>query len=372
MDKLSNQDDSAMTDRRPAAAQSVPTSDVRLNARRVLITGASGFIGGRLTEWLAHHGVEVSGLVRAKSARDRLQLPRIKLCQGDVTDRDSLRAAVADVDVVFHLAGVIKALDYEGYRRVNEDGVKNVLEACAERTTPPTVVVVSSIAAAGPAVNNEQPKCEHDACTPVSRYGRSKRAGELVAEQWADRLPITVVRPAIIFGEHDPAMLPLFWPIRRFGVHVVPGLKLSRLSMLHVDDLVPLMLAAAERGQRLAPTGSPGVSSAQGYYFAAGDEAPTMRELGRLIGRAMSQRRTWIIPMPEFCGWIVGGGNELWSQIRRQPSIVNLDKIREATAGPWLCSTQRAQQELGHRVETPLVERLRQTAEFYFKAGWLR
>ncbi|MBL8828971.1 MAG: NAD(P)-dependent oxidoreductase, partial [Planctomycetaceae bacterium] len=268
----------------PVEMRAVPTLPERITARRVLITGASGFIGGRLTEWLTSHDIEVTGLVRSRSACHRLQSPQIKLCQGDVTDAESLRAAVANVDVVFHLAGVIKALDYEGYRRVNEDGVKHVLAACAARETPPTVVVVSSIAAAGPAVSNEQPKLESDPCAPVSRYGRSKRAGELIAEQWADRLPISVVRPAIVFGEHDPAMLPLFWPIRRFGLHIVPGLENRRLSMLHVDELVPLMIAAAQRGQRLASPGSAESAAAQGYYFAAVDEAPTMRELGRLIG----------------------------------------------------------------------------------------
>lgn len=343
----------------------------RLSARRALVTGASGFIGGRLAQWLTQQDVEVVGLVRAGSSRQRLQQPGIVLREGDVTQPDSLSAALDDVDVVFHLAGVIKALDYEGYRRVNEDGTRHLLEACAARPNPPTVVLVSSIAAAGPAESNERPKLESDPSAPVSRYGRSKRAGELAAHEFAGRLPITVVRPAIIFGAHDPAMLPLFIPIRRLGLHLVPGLQPRRLSMLHVDDLVPLLIAAASQGQRLSGD-TTNTALGQGYYFAAGDEAPTMTELGRLIGQALQRSRTWILPMPEFTAWIVGAGSEMWSQLRRSPSIVNLDKIREATAGPWLCSADRARQELGFRVEKTLSERLKETAEFYFEAGWLR
>lgn len=341
----------------------------RLTARRVLITGASGFIGGHLARRLADQGIEVAGLVRQQSSVGRLQSTGVQLRQGDVTDPESLRGAVADVDVVFHLAGVIKSLGYDGYRRVNEEGVKHLLSACARRTTPPTVVLVSSLAAAGPAPADDRPRVEEDPIRPVSNYGRSKRAGELVAQQWADRLPITIVRPAIVFGEHDPAMLSLFQPIRRFGFHAVPGYRPRRLSLIHADDLTPLLLSAAENGRRLPATDD--IDDSRGYYFAASAETPTMAELGALIGEAAGCKRVLILHAPDVVAWCIGAGNELVAQLRRSPTIVGLDKIREATAGSWTCSSTRAQRELGFGVQTPLLDRLRQTAEFYLSAGWM-
>ena len=345
-------------------------SPLSSSSGRVLITGASGFIGGHLARRLELQGREIAGLVRPKSSTARLESPQMQLRRGDVTDIDSLRAAVADVDVVYHLAGVVKAVHYADYTRVNEQGVANLLKVCAERTTPPTVVLVSSMAAAGPAVG-ELPKLETEPAAPVSRYGRSKRAGELVAEQFADRVPITIVRPPIVFGEYDDACLNLFRPIRRFGIHLVPGFRTRRVSLIHADDLAAMLLLAADRGQRLAPLGAT-CDPSQGYYFAADSEMPSVGEMGRIIGEACGCRMVWVVPAPEAVAWCIGASNELVSRLRNTPSIVNLDKIREATAGSWICSVERARQELGFQVQHSLRERFRQTAEFYLNAGWMR
>lgn len=347
-------------------------NETALTSRRVLVTGATGFIGGHLLERLVQQGAEASALARTRASLSRLQsrIPSddVRPVMGDVTDIDSLRRAVADVDLVFHVAGVVKSLDYEGFRRVNEDGVTNLLAVCAERTTPPVVVVVSSLAAAGPAPG-DRPRVEEDPICPVSNYGRSKRAGEVVAERWANRVPITVVRPSIVFGEYDSAMLNLFRPIRQFRFHLVPGFRPRRLSLIHVDDLATMLLLSAEKGRRLAAPDTDGDRA--GYYLAAGDETPTMHELGVLIGRATGHERVWIVHAPELMAWCVGAGADVVSHLRRTPSVVGLDKIREAVAGSWTCSAGRAQRELGFQVQTSLSERLRQTAEFYFRAGWL-
>jgi dihydroflavonol-4-reductase len=235
---------------------------------KVLVTGASGFIGTHLVAALAAQGDAVTCLVRKTSKADHLQTLGARLLLGDVTDSDSLLTAVAGHQVVYHLAGRTLALKDREFYNVNRRGVAHVAKACAGQETPPVLVYVSSLAAAGPAIDG-RPRVESDPTEPVSHYGRSKRGGEHAAESYAHRVPVTVVRPPIVLGEGDRLGLPLFRSAIRFGVHLAPGLKPQRFSLIHADDLVHLLILAAERGKRLPPLGQRGESAGQGYYFAA-------------------------------------------------------------------------------------------------------
>ncbi|MHC4179811.1 MAG: NAD-dependent epimerase/dehydratase family protein [Planctomycetota bacterium] len=336
---------------------------------KVLVTGANGFIGAHLAERLVARGDQVTCLVRKTSQVDRLRWLDARRCYGDVTDPGNLPALVAGFQIVYHLAGRNQAFRRERFLQVNHQGARNVARACAEQSTPPVVVWVSSLAAAGPASNGRL-RTEAEPPVQVSHYGRSKRAGEQAAEEFADRAPITIVRPPMVFGEADWQALAIFKPVARFGIHVVPGLGRDRFSLIHVADLVNLMILAAERGTRLKPAGKRQTSS-EGYYFAACGEHPTYSELGRMIGTALGIRRVLVLPSPPVATWIVGAAAEAISRGYRRPFSFNLDKAREARAGSWLCSPQRAVDELGFSVAAPLTERLRQTARWYRENGWL-
>ena len=336
---------------------------------RVLVTGATGFIGSHLVETLSEQGAEVTCLVRATSKVERPRTLGAGLAYGDVTEPDGLPGAVAGHRVVYHLAGRTRAHTPRDFHRVNEQGVRNVARACAAQTTPPVLVVVSSLAAAGPAPG--RPRTESDPPGPVSCYGRSKRAGELAAEQLADRVPTTVIRPPFVFGARDRAGLCICRAIAQTGLHVVPGLGRQRLSVIHAADLVRLLLLAAERGSRLAPGLHEEGGAPPGYYFAAGDDHPTYAELGRRIGAALGRARLGVVPTPPRAVWVVAAANELLGRVRGEPPVLGLDKAREARAGAWTCSARRAQEELGFQVAASLDERLRQTAEWYRREGWL-
>ncbi len=334
---------------------------------RVLVTGASGFIGWHLTSLLVERGHEVTCLVRKTSVTDRLLALGVRLLQGDVTDCDSLPPAIAQSEVVYHLAGRTMASGAGQFHRVNEQGVANVVRACAQRTTPPVTVIVSSLAAAGPAIDGRL-RTETDRPTPVSQYGRSKRAGELAAENWADRVPMTVVRPPIVFGETDRATFEMFRMISRFRLHVVPGWGRSRFSLIHAADLAQLLVLAAERGDRI-PSGENGDST--GYYFAACEEHPPYARLGRMMAEALGRRRMLIMPTIPSTIWSIAAVNQFLSTVYAQASALRLDKAREVRAGSWLCSPGRAVDQLGFSVAAPLADRLRQTAQWYRHEGWL-
>lgn len=339
---------------------------------KVLVTGANGFIGSHLVEALLSRDDEVTCLVRRVSELDRLRPLRAKLAYGDVTDRDSLAPVVAGKHVVYHLAGRNQAFRVGQFFRINQHGGRNVALTCARQATPPVLVWVSSLAAAGPAPGGRL-RTETDPPIQVSHYGRSKRAGERAAEEFADRVPITIVRPPIVLGQADRQSLPIFKYVARFGVHLVPGLGRHKFSLIHVTDLVRFLTMAAERGGRLPVNGrlaSP-ASPGQGYYFIACPEHPTYAELGRMIARALGRRRVLVLPAPPLATWLVAAGAEAISRVYGRPFSFNFDKAREAQAGSWLCSPQRAIDELGFSVAAPLADRLRQTARWYRENGWL-
>lgn len=337
---------------------------------RVLVTGASGFIGTHLVAALTARGDDVTCLVRKSSKTSALSAAGVRLVYGDVTDRESLPAAIAGQEIVYHVAGCTQALDPRYFYRVNQRGVGNVALVCAGQAHPPVMVSVSSLAAAGPALNG-RPKTEADRSYPVSHYGHSKRAGERAAEAFADRVPITIVRPPIVLGEGDRMGLPLFRSIARFGVHMVPGLDRRRFSLVHADDLVQLIILAAERGQRLPPRGHPESHGPRGYYFAACEEDPAYADLGRLVAESMGRHVVVCIPTATPLVWMVAVAGEAISRIGHHPLFMNLDKAREITAGNWLCSAARAAEELGYAVGARLLDRLRQTAQWYRREGWL-
>ncbi len=336
----------------------------------VLITGGSGFIGSHLASALVARGDEVTCLVRKTSQIKDLQHLGVRLLYGDVTAAESLLKAVAGQEIVYHLAGLTTALKSRHFFQVNQGGTRNIAQACAVQSPPPVLLLVSSLAAAGPAFSG-QPKIESEPSRPVSAYGLSKRGAERQAELFADQVPTTIVRPPIVLGERDRAGLSIFRSIARLGIHLVPCLGRTRFSLIHAADLVELMILAAQRGKRLPPLSRNGAPAGQGYYFAACEEDLVYDDLGKLIGNALGCRKVFPLHVALPLVWTVAAGMDLVSQITQLPFYMNLDKAREATAGSWICSPRRAIEDLGFTVKAPLIQRLRQTADWYRQEGWL-
>jgi nucleoside-diphosphate-sugar epimerase len=348
-------------------------SDARLtNSRvaamtKVLVTGASGFIGAKLTERLVGRGDDVTCLVRSTSKRAALAPLGVRFAVGDIRDSAAMRSAVDGAEVVYHLAGLVTAFRARELMEVNAEGFRNVAAACAECATPPLLVLVSSLAAAGPSPPS-RPRTESDPARPVSHYGHAKRAAELIAEQYAGHVPITIVRPPIVFGEGDLLMRNVFRSIFRFGIHVALGVAGSHYSLIHVRDLVDALVLSAERGTRLSPPGGPPSDPPRGYYFVATDDQPTFAELGLLIGKSVGRQSVRILRSSgPVMLWLSAGLAEAIARLRGQPYILNFDKVREARAGNWVCSTSTIRRDLGFAPQASITDRLRQTADWYLQ-----
>jgi len=338
-------------------------------AVRCLITGATGFIGLHLARALAAAGHEAVCLVRRSSRCEDLQTLPVRLIEGDVASGAGVAEAIAGCDFVYHLAGAVRGRTRDDFFRSNTDGVRHVVDAAVRCSSPPVIVLASSLAAAGPAVDGRP----HEPGTPgrpVSFYGESKLAGEAAARHAADHVPVTVVRPPIVFGEGDRASFEWFRSIARFRLQVVPGLRPARYSIIYVHDLVQALIAAAERGRRLVPGDDPATRGTGAYYVAA-DAALSYREIGDYAAAGLGITRFLSLPVPAVILRIVGFGGDCAAWITGRPPLIGLDKVREATAGSWLCSTAAARAELGFVPSQSLVDQFAATAAWYRNHGWL-
>jgi nucleoside-diphosphate-sugar epimerase len=332
---------------------------------QILVTGATGFIGWHLVKALRARGDEVACLTRKTSNLSRLEPLGIARVLGDLEDPASLKAAAAGKDVVFHVAGCIQALRADAMHRVNAEGTGHIAQACAEQSSPPVLVIVSSLAASGPSTP-DRPRVETDPPSPISGYGRSKLAGEMAAQCFAHAAPISVVRPPIVLGEGDRTGLEMFKSVLQWGIHVAPSRRPHRYSVIHAGDLARALLLVAERGERMDARQNEGT----GCYHVTADEQPTYAELGTMIAEA-GGRRVRVIRVGPAAVFVAVCGSELAARVRRRAAYLNWDKMREIFAGSWTCSAQKARDGLGFRIETPLAERFRQTIEWYRQNGWI-
>lgn len=337
---------------------------------RVLVTGATGFIGHHLVKQLVSADQEVRCLVRNCSPLQSLRPFDVKFVPGDVTDLESLCQAMKDCDVVYHLAGLTKCLRAEAFDAVNVHGAQRVAAACARQSQPPTLVLVSSLAATGPAPQ-DRPREVSDLECPVSRYGASKLGGERAAIRFSREVPLSIVRPPIVLGEHDRDGLAMFRSISRMRLHVVPGLVDQPCAFIHATDLALALMAVADKGRRISLSSLDEPSQRQGFYFASHDPAPTYAQLGEWIGQALGLRRVRILHVPVGAVWCVAGVNDATSRFLGKPHILNWDKAREATSGPWCCSSRELQRDTGWQPALSQQERLQQTVDWYRQHRWL-
>ena len=329
----------------------------------VFVTGATGFIGERLCLALAESGVRVRALARSVGKAQRLVEAGVELVMGDVMVPTTYAQAVEDVDVVFHLAGVLKAPWRRSFTEVNAEGPRRVAETCAAVAQPPALVVVSSLAAGGPSPAGIA-RDESMPLEPVSKYGRVKLAGERAAAALAHQLSIAVLRPPMVFGPGDQSTLGLF-RMADLGFVLLPTRRPSRLSLVHVDDVVSALMAIGARARRREAGG------VDAYYIGA-DERPTFEELARRIATACGRPQARVIRLPRALTYLAALVAHGIGRLLDHTAILNLDKYREAVAGDWTCDPRRLHSELGWRPGASLDTRLTETVESYRRQGDLK
>lgn len=328
-----------------------------MTAFKVLITGASGFIGSHLMDRFLEDNLRVRCLVRSTSSLRFIPTERVELVEGSLSDIDSLRRAADGVDLIVHAAGLTMACREEDYFAVNRTGTSNLLRAAAESSPDlKGFVYLSSLAAGGPS-RDGRPLTEDVRPLPVSCYGRSKLAGEEEAKKFSDVFPVVVLRLGAVYGPREKEILEMIRQIRRgWGFH--PGRKDIHLSMVYVTDMVQavaLALDNARPGWRL-------------YYVSDGEvhqSGRIMSMIAEMVGKKPVRFR---LPLG-----IVRGVFLSIARFRPEARCAfYLDKISEMRHKYWLCDINKARQELGFQPRVSLRQGLQATISWYRRQGWLK
>jgi nucleoside-diphosphate-sugar epimerase len=321
---------------------------------RAFVTGGTGFVGAHLVRALRERGDHVRCLVRDPAKARALGWRDVGLVAGDLDDPRALAEGCAQADVVFHVAGRISARDLADFMRVNRDGTANVLEA-ASLTPPERFVLVSSLAAGGP-TEPGHPIDEARPPRPVTPYGQSKLAAEVLTR--AMPFPWTIVRPPVVYGEWDREVLKLF-KLARTGIVPVFGDGAQELSIVYAGDLAAALVAAA-----ISP------ATARRVYYAAHPAVTTSRDLVRAIGRALG-RTPRIVPLPAPLArgmlWVIGS----LVHLAGRASVLSADKAPEFLAPAWTCRPDALMRDAGWRAATDLDTGLGRVALWYRSRGWL-
>jgi nucleoside-diphosphate-sugar epimerase len=246
---------------------------------KVLVTGATGFVGSHLAQTLAAAGHSVRALVRPSKRTRRLADVGVELFEGELTKADDVRNAARGCRFIYHLAAAFRNVAHSDahYWSVNVGGTLNVI-AAARAEGCERLVHCSTGGVHG---HIERPPADETyRFKPGDIYQRTKLEGELAAAAAAaDGAPVAIVRPGAVYGEGDLRFLPLFRAIQQNRFAMV-GSGRTRLHMVHVDDLVRGLMLAATHPQ------------ARGEAFLiAGSEAPTLNEIAQTVADTLGVRR---------------------------------------------------------------------------------
>jgi len=321
---------------------------------KAFVTGGTGFVGAHLVQALRARGDQVTCLVRNPAKAHALGWSDVRLVQGDLDDAAALRDGCAGAELIYHVAGRISARDTDEFMRANRDGTANVLEAVAH-ASPGRFVLVSSLAAAGPTTPGK-PIDETRSPSPVTPYGQSKLAAELLVRAMAGAW--TIVRPPTVYGEWDREVLKAF-KLARMGVAPVFGDGSQELSVIYAGDLAAALVAAATTP-----------ATANRVYYAAHPVVTTSRDLVRAISRAVG-REPRIVPLPGVLArgllWTIG----TIAHLAGRATLLSGDKAAEFLAPAWTCRPDALTRDAGWRAVTDLETGLRRTAAWYRREGWL-
>jgi dihydroflavonol-4-reductase len=321
---------------------------------KALVTGGTGFVGSHLVEALRRSSVEVTILARSPSKAAGLAAQGVQVVTGDLHDAAGVERAVQGQDVIYHVAGVVAAADEAEFLRANRDGTRHLL-AAAERRGSARFVLVSSLAACGPAPRGT-PLSGGEPPRPVTAYGRSKLAAEELVRGSA--LPWSIIRPPIVYGPRDREVLKVF-RLARLGIAPVFGDGTQELSAVHAADLATALMAVATRPTTVGRT-----------YHACHPEVFTSAELGRAVGAAMG-RSVVTVRVPPGVGRALLSVTEAAARLSRKPTILTTDKANEFFQLAWTGDPAPLTRDSGWTATRNLQSGLADTYRWYREAGWL-
>lgn len=282
-------------------------------------------------------------------------MPGITFLYGDLLRPPPLPP---DLDGVFHLAGLTKALKTEEYYTVNRKGTASVLAALTGRAQPPRIVVLSSLAAGGPSLPDGSPRKESDPPAPVSPYGKSKLEAEEEALRHAPSVPLVILRVGAVYGPGDEDFLKYFRLVNR-GIIPCYGRRPRLLSLCLVDDLVTALQLAFRTE---LPSGE--------IINIAAPEPVTWDAIGETAARILG-KKCFHLRLPPAGVFMAAVLSETTCRITGRIDALNRSKVKDMRQSGWVADVSKAERLLGFRTSWSLEAGLEKTLGWYRENGWL-
>ncbi len=322
----------------------------------VFVTGGTGFIGHHLLRLLLERGYTVYALTRRPQS---WRPPGLTWIEGSLEDVAALRTGVRAGAGVIHLAGKIQARRTEEYFRVNTEGTRRLVEAMIAEGKPRRFVFISSLAAAGPAIDTPAVD-ETTPPRPVSPYGESKWQAEQIVHGLPEFIRWTILRPPAVYGPGDRATLPYFRIAAR-GWCVYLGNPERQFSLIYVRDLVEGILHVYAHPNTYRET-----------YFIADVQPYSWRQVAETLTRICGVRRPRTVTIPPWTLWTAATFTETMARLFGRSAMLNRDKVREILQPRWVCRTEKLLQHTGFRPRYSLERGIRETIAWYRDHGWIR
>ena len=330
--------------------------------KKILITGASGFIGGYLVEEALKRNYVVYAGVRKTSNTEYLTDPRIKFIELDFSDSNSLDqklSASPYFNFVIHNAGLTKAFHKKDYSISNYQYSRNLIEALIRQNkVPEKFIYMSSLAAYGPGDPIQLgPVRSIDTPRPVTSYGKSK----LESEKYLSGLhnfPYIIIRPTAVYGPREKDLFTVFKLINN-NIELFVGSKKQQLTFVYVQDLVKAVFQAMESG--IVNKG----------YFVSDGTIYDGKTFGNIIKEQLG-KKTIRIQLPVGLVRFIAMISEATKYITRKQSVLNHEKINELEATNWNCDIQPLIADLNYKPEYDLAKGIRETIEWYKQNNWLK
>lgn len=330
---------------------------------KILITGASGFIGSFIVEEALKRGFETWAAVRKSSSKAFLQDERIHFIELNLSSKEQLVEQLKgqQFDYVVHAAGVTKCLNKADFRRINTEGTKNLVDALLEVGMPlKRFVFISSLSIFG-AIKEQQPYeeiRETDTPQPNTAYGRSKLEAEQYLTTLGDRLPYIILRPTGVYGPREKDYFIMAKSIQQHSDFAV-GYKRQDITFVYVQDVVQAVFLALDRGE-----------NGRKYFLSDGQvyQSTTFSDLiHEELGRPWWIRITapvWVLRVVTFFGEYVG-------RMTGKVTALNNDKYNILKQRNWRCDIQPTIDELGYQPQVQLAEGVKRSIKWYKDNGWL-
>ena len=328
---------------------------------KVLITGASGFVGTHLCKQLLNDGHEVFALVRTPSKfSDVAAHPKLTVVQGDLDQEFSwLSLLPSDLDSVVHTAGIVHSYNTDHFFHTNAVGTLKLTDALKAKYSSLHFVLISSLAAAGPSMGPMK-RNEDDLDAPVSIYGRSKKkAEEHLKESAPAEWKISIIRPPMIIGPRDSAVLDIFKMVKGKAI-LLPGRGslMKMYSFVCVFDLIETIVKILEQKK-------------DGMFYSAHPQTVSFSELILEIKKQLGVPFIYHLPMPLFLIKALAQVLNFIYKVFPHQLRLTPDKVFELAATNWTCAGDKATAELGQNYEFGLEKTIAVTLEDYRKRKWI-